>query len=107
VPDFVTETFTPGTDYGGEDGDGRAARYFGWTYDPDPNDTTYESDYVFLRREGNQPVRVVHDRHTDGLFPRAIWLRLLQDAGFEPHHVTLDFQGEHGGKHGGFVGLRD
>jgi SAM-dependent methyltransferase len=39
VPDDVAETFRPGTEHGGHDGDGRAARYLEWTHEPDPNDT--------------------------------------------------------------------
>ena len=82
LPDYVTETFTPGTDDGGEDGpDGRAFRYFEWRWDPDPNDSTYVVDYAFLLRETNGEVRVIHDRHTEGLFPRATWLSLLEAAG--------------------------
>ena len=51
----------------------------GW--DPDPNDTTYIVDYAFLLREASGEVRVVHDRHTEGLFPRAAWLKLIEAAG--------------------------
>jgi hypothetical protein len=39
---------------------------------------------VYLLREGNQPVRVEHEQHMCGLFPRAEWLRLLRDVGFQP-----------------------
>ncbi len=36
VPDRTTESFQPGTDSGGsDDGDGRGARYLGWTWDPE------------------------------------------------------------------------
>ena len=60
LPDFVKETFTPGTDEGGEDGaDGRGFRYLEWSWDPDPNDTTYVVDYAFLLREANGDVRAV------------------------------------------------
>lgn len=82
VPDCVRETFVPGTDHGGNDGDGRAMRYLEWCWDPDPSDTTYTVDYAYLLREGER-AWTVHDRHIEGLFPRATWLALLADVGFD------------------------
>jgi hypothetical protein len=82
LPDFVSETFVPGTDHGGEDGpDGRGFRYLEWSSDPDPSDNTYIVDYAFLLREANGAVRVEHDRHIEGLFPRAVWLEAFRSAG--------------------------
>jgi SAM-dependent methyltransferase len=81
APDFVRETFQPGTDVGGNDSDRRGLRYLEWCWDPDPDDTTYLVDYAYLLREGTE-VRVFHDRHVEGLFPRATWLRALEDVGF-------------------------
>lgn len=82
VPDNVRETFEPNTDHGGSDGDGRSLRYIEWSHDPDENDTVYNVEYVYLLREGNNPVQVEHDPHVLGLFPRAEWLRCLQAVGF-------------------------
>jgi SAM-dependent methyltransferase len=82
LPDFVKETFTSGTDEGGEDSpDGRGFRYLEWRWDLDPNDSTYFVDYAFLLRESNGDVRAVHDRHVEGLFPRAAWLNAFESAG--------------------------
>ena len=82
LPDYVKETFTPGSSEGGEDAeDGRGFRYLEWRWDQDPDDTTYFVDYAFLLRESNGDVRVVHDRHVEGLFPRATWLQLFESAG--------------------------
>src|SRR2546427_2935180 len=84
VPDHLRDNLRPSTDHGGEDGeDGRALRYLEWTYDPDPNDTTYTVDYAYLLREPDGSVRVEHDRHIEGLFSRDTWLRLLREAGFQ------------------------
>ena len=84
LPDFVSETFGPHTDDGGEDAaDGRGFRYLAWTWDPDPRDTTYIVDYAFLLREANGDVRAVHDRHIEGLFPRAAWLKAFATAGLD------------------------
>jgi hypothetical protein len=90
APDHVRENFRPGTDHGGHDGPDASLRYLEWTWDPDPADTTYTVDYAFLLREAGGQVRVEHDRHIEGLFSRADWLRLLAEAGFEPRVVPFD-----------------
>lgn len=100
VPDHVRETFRESTDDGGADGDGRSLRYFEWTYDPDANDTTCVTDYVYLLREGAQPVTVEHDRHICGLFSRAVWLQCLGAAGFQTEIIPDPFGREV------FVGLK-
>ncbi|GIL05165.1 MAG: class I SAM-dependent methyltransferase [Burkholderiaceae bacterium] len=83
LPDCVRETFAPGTSTGGEDGpDGRGLRYLEWSWDPDPNDDTFEVAYALLLREADGAVRVELDRHRCGLFARATWLRLFEHAGF-------------------------
>ncbi len=87
VPDHVRETFQPATDHGGADGDGRSLRYLEWAYDPDGNDTQYTTEYAYLLREGNQPAQVETEQHVCGLFPRAEWLRLLRDVGFQPENI--------------------
>ena len=92
VPDHVRETFQPSTDHGGKDGEERALRYLEWTYDPDEKDTTYTTEYVFLLREGNTPAQVEHEQHICGLFPRAEWLRLLREAGFEPEIIRDEYE---------------
>lgn len=84
TPDFTRETFLAGTDHGGHDGaDGRGARYLEWVREPEPDATTCIVDYAVMLRERDGSVRVVHDRHTEGLFPRAAWRSMLTDAGFE------------------------
>lgn len=98
VPDWVRETFKPVTSHGGRDGPGgRALRYLEWTWDPDPADTSYVTDLAYLLREGTGELRAVHDRHVEGLFPRATWRRLLAEAGFEErpaHPCGLEEMGE-------------
>jgi SAM-dependent methyltransferase len=94
VPDHMRENFEPSTDHGGTDGEGRNLRYLEWTYDPDEHDSTYITEYVYLLREGNQTAQVEHDVHTCGLFPRADWLRLLTEVGFEPQVIHDPFERE-------------
>ena len=83
-PDCIAETFEASTDHGGEDADGRGLRYLSWTHDPDPADSTYTVDYACLMRHADGRMEVAHDRHTEGVFPRDTWLRLLEEAGFAP-----------------------
>lgn len=93
LPDYVRETFTPGTDCDGHDApDGRGFRYLEWRWDPDPADNTYLVDYAFLLREGDGTVTVEHDRHVEGLFARADWLAWFEEAGL-PARSWLDSSG--------------
>lgn len=88
APDHTTETFEEGTDHGGCDApDGRGVRYLEWTTDPDPEDTWIRTDYVFLLREADGSNRVVQETHRTGLFPRATWLGILEEAGFRPEAI--------------------
>jgi hypothetical protein len=57
---------------------------------PGSADTTYTVDYAYLLRESDGTTRVEWDRHTEGLFARADWLRILSDAGFRPKMVRFD-----------------
>jgi len=84
LPDYVRETFLPGTDQGGEDAsDGRGFRYLEWRWDPDAADDTYVVHYAFLMREARGEVNLVHDQHVEGLFARASWLQGFRDVGLQ------------------------
>ncbi len=90
APDHLRENFRPCTDCGGSDGADRSAHFLEHSWDPDPTDTTITTDYVFLLRSADESVEVVHDRHITGLFPRAEWLRLLAEVGFDAEAVPCD-----------------
>jgi SAM-dependent methyltransferase len=94
APDSVRENFQVGTDSGGTDAGpeptARGIRYFGWTWDPDPSDTTYIVDYAYLLREEGGQTRVEHDRHIEGLFSRDEWLGVLRRVGFTARGVRFD-----------------
>lgn len=92
VPDHVRETFQPSTDHDGTDDADRGLRFLEWTYDPDESDTTYTTEYVYLLRKGNDPVQVEHDTHICGIFPRADWLHLMREVGFQPEIVQDDYE---------------
>ncbi|MCG8588046.1 MAG: class I SAM-dependent methyltransferase [Proteobacteria bacterium] len=106
APDHVREIFREDTDCGGHDADGRGLRYLEWTWDPDPSDTEYVVDYAYLLREADGSVRVEHDRHVEGLFSRADWLRLLEEVGFRPSVVPLEHSEVEAGTCEVFVGVR-
>lgn len=106
APDHVRETFGPSTDHGGHDGEGRSLRYLEWTWDPDPSDTVYAVDYAYLLREPDGTVRAEHDRHIEGLFARADWLRWLTDAGFQPSVVPIEHSEIPSGEYEVFVASR-
>jgi SAM-dependent methyltransferase len=107
APDYVQETFRPGTDTGGHDApDGRALRFLEWVWDPDAADTTYLADYAFLVRSADGSARVFHDRHVEGLFPRVVWLRLLEDAGFSARMVPFNHSELEPGQLEVFVGVK-
>lgn len=83
APDWVSETFQPETECGGEDApDGRGLRYVGWTWDAHPRDDSCEVAFAFLLREADGSVHADSDLQRFGLFPRSAWLGWLRDAGF-------------------------
>jgi SAM-dependent methyltransferase len=106
APDYVKETFSPGTDCGGQDDGGRGMRYLEWAWDPDPQDTTYTVDYAYLCRETDGSIHVEHDRHIEGLFPRQTWLDLLADVGFIGERVPFAHSALPGRELDVFVGRR-
>jgi SAM-dependent methyltransferase len=106
APDAMHETIHFGSHHGGGDdpATGRSLRYLEWTLPPSPAATFQEVHFVFMLREGDAPVRVVHDHHRFGRFPRATWLRLLAEVGFA---VTIHPLAHEGGvTNEAFVGVR-
>jgi SAM-dependent methyltransferase len=103
APDHVRESFRASTDHGGHDGPKRGLRYLEWTWDPDPADSSYVVDYAYLLREGDGSIRVEWDRHVEGLFARADWLRLLSEVGFQPKVAPFEHSELEPGRHEVFV----
>ncbi|MGD1119807.1 MAG: class I SAM-dependent methyltransferase [Dehalococcoidales bacterium] len=81
VPDYVRETFAPSTSHGGHDGGSRGLRYLMWTWDPDPEDTSYIMDFAYLLKDGDA-VTCENDRHIMGLFAKDEWVGLMEKMGF-------------------------
>jgi hypothetical protein len=86
LPDWVTDSFEPHTEHGGGDDDQRGLRYLEWDRDIEPDGHTIRTDYIIVTRQDGG-VRVEHDVHTLGIFPRATWLELLDDLGFVPERL--------------------
>lgn len=64
--------------------DGRfVVSYLSYVHDPNPDDDTFEMITVYVVDEAGS-VRVIEDRHTCGLFGRAVWIEQLRRAGLEP-----------------------
>ena len=81
APDYYKETFREETELISGEGGALALRCLAWVWDPNPEDDTYVTDYAFLLRD-ESGVRAVHDRHVEGLFTKASWLRILSGAGY-------------------------
>ncbi len=105
-PDFVSETFEPGTEAGGNDAGGRGLRYLEWRWAPDAAGVTYVTEMAYLLRDQTGAVEVVHDRHVMGLFPRSVWFELIGAAGFEPLAVPFEHSSNRDGRREVFLGLR-
>lgn len=83
APDHTGEQFSESTELheGDDDDGGRSLRCMMWSWDPDPDDTSFVTEFAFLLREGTT-VTAVHDRHVEGLFSSATWQRILSSVGF-------------------------
>jgi len=81
APDSLRDTFREATALLEANAGQRSLRGLEWQWDPDPDDDVYEVDYCFLLRDGMH-VEAVHDRHQEGLFTKATWVRILESAGF-------------------------
>ena len=81
APDHTRETYAPLTKHGGTDSGDKGLRYLEWVWDPDPADSTYVMDMVYLMKD-DENVDCQRDRHIMGIFSNDTWLRLINDAGF-------------------------
>lgn len=62
-------------------------------YDPNPEDTTFESTFVYLIRRGGE-LQIETDLHLYGLFKEQTWNRLLQEVGFHVERLAMSYEGE-------------
>jgi hypothetical protein len=83
VPDDITDTYKPSSSQGGHDIGGRSLRYTESHGPMQPGTNVVEVRFTYVLRDGESE-RVEEDTHLTGVFPRATWLRLLDDAGLDP-----------------------
>lgn len=83
APDWFKENF-PGTSvqHWTNRREGRELTTIEYTCDPDPADTTTETRFFYIWREGEE-LRIEQDRHVMGLFPLSTWTALMGEAGFQ------------------------
>ncbi|MCK6682194.1 MAG: class I SAM-dependent methyltransferase [Thermoanaerobaculia bacterium] len=105
-PDFVAETFEPGTETGGSDVGSRGLRFLEWRWIPESSHETYVTDMAYMLRSEGGAVEVIHDRHLMGLFPRTVWLESIAAAGFEPLAVPFEHNSSSNTGHEVFLGMR-
>jgi len=90
APDYFRETFHGPWVRHSTHSDGETELTFiEYSHDPDPADTTVETIMFYLIREGGA-LRIEQDRHITGLFPKADWIRLMEEAGFEVGEIETD-----------------
>lgn len=53
-----------------------------YDHDPDPDDSTLESVFIYIIKNEDGSVRVEEDRHITGIFSIHVWLGLMEQAGF-------------------------
>ncbi len=82
APDLMAETFHETSMLLEGDEGSRSLRCLEWTWDPDPADTTFMVHFAFLLRDG-KTVTPYYDTHVEGLFPEAVWRRVLAQAGWD------------------------
>jgi SAM-dependent methyltransferase len=63
-------------------------------YDPNRKDTTMESHLIFLIRKNGGPMRVIVDKHLQGLFELKKVCRILKEIGFRYYLYENDFSGK-------------
>jgi ubiquinone/menaquinone biosynthesis C-methylase UbiE len=85
APDDTCETFKSITETGGHDQEGRSLRYLSWTWDTDPDDSTYITYMVYVLREQDKEIRCISDQHVCGLFGHDKWLQIMSEAGFQAY----------------------
>jgi len=87
TPDWVRDDYSPKTEHGGTDLGTRGLRYLEWDRPIEPDGHTVKADYFIVTRVDDD-VTIHHDVHSLGVFPRATWLRLLSDVGFQAHRIV-------------------
>ena len=106
VPDCTQENFQPSSSHGGSDRGEKGLRYLEWSIDHDPQDERYSSYMVYLMRDGDRVWQSAIDEHTQGLFPEAAWLGLIEEVGFISGKLPFDLSEFEKGAHWMYYGIK-
>ncbi|MGM0431575.1 MAG: class I SAM-dependent methyltransferase [Spirochaetota bacterium] len=105
-PDYISETFTPGTNIGGSDRSGRALRYIEWIWKPESSMNEYIADMAYIMRDTQGEVQSNYERSIMGLFSQDTWVELLAAAGFQPVVISSELSTNDDAGSVIFLGLR-
>ena len=83
VPDDIADTYAPSSSDGGHTIGDRTLHYTQEHGELTPGSTMVEVRFTYTLREGTTE-RTEEDVHLTGVFPRATWIRLIEEAGLEP-----------------------
>jgi SAM-dependent methyltransferase len=75
------------------------------SYDPDPEDTSYEHNMIYLIRH-NKKLTIETDCHLMGLFPLQLWSDLMTEVGFEIHQLPSNITDSFGEECPTLVGVK-
>lgn len=88
-PDHFQDTFQPpAVEHATHRHGDTTVTYVEFAYVPEPDSTTLETLMTFYI-ESPEGLRIEMDRHLTGLFPKAAWHRLMQEAGFDVEERTF------------------
>lgn len=91
-PDRFLDTFeAPAIEHATHSADGTDLTYFEYIHDPNPDDTMVETLMTFFIRT-REGLRIEHDRHVTGVFPKKTWFRLLETTGFSPETRSFSLE---------------
>ena len=98
APDHLTDSFSgPRVIDWNRHSPNEDVTFIEYVADPDPDDTTIESVVFFITNRAGR-LEVQQDRHTFGLFPKATWIGLLEEAGFTTEYLATEgYEGDIGG----------
>lgn len=83
LPDYFLETFTsPSVHHRVWNHGDTKFTYLYYAHIPDPKVGQVETIFTYYLHNGDG-VRIEHDRHITGIFPKATWFRLLDETGFD------------------------
>lgn len=104
LPDDVRDGYTGRREEGTHTAGGRTLHYVERSHPSIPGRDSVFVDFELTLKEADGTVRVENDRHVVGLFARATWRRLMEQAGLDV--LKLDVDDPYPDDHAVFVGRK-